>query len=198
MIFFKQSFPKMEPKRENSMNMAEILNQYQMEASRTLNLDTDRPIDNYLLGLMGESGEVIDVIKKRLYHGHDLGGLAGEIGDICWYLAAICSSVGNGNLYDCWRLSSNTWSADVPLQKFAFDIFNGVNNVRLCLHCILPGSQSWDVSLYGAVGYILRVCSGLCQSVSLNFLSVLDANIAKLRKRYPEKFSSEASRARIE
>ena len=48
------------------------------------------------LGLAGESGEVIDAIKKHLYAGHDLDGdaLLMEIGDVLWYLALLCSIFG--------------------------------------------------------------------------------------------------------
>lgn len=48
------------------------------------------------LGLAGESGEVIDMIKKHLYAGHDLNGdaLLKEIGDVLWYLALMCSTFG--------------------------------------------------------------------------------------------------------
>lgn len=48
------------------------------------------------LGLAGESGEVIDAIKKHLYAGHDLDSdaLLKEIGDVLWYLALLCSVFG--------------------------------------------------------------------------------------------------------
>lgn len=48
------------------------------------------------LGLAGESGEVIDLVKKWLYQGHDLdkGDLLHEIGDVLWYLALTCNAFG--------------------------------------------------------------------------------------------------------
>ena len=44
---------------------------------------------NGVMGLCGESGEAIDIVKKWLAQGHDLDKekLAKELGDICWYLA---------------------------------------------------------------------------------------------------------------
>ena len=51
---------------------------------------------NACLGLAGEVGEVNDIIKKWVYHGHDLNEdeLAKELGDILWYAAMMCHSLG--------------------------------------------------------------------------------------------------------
>ena len=41
------------------------------------------------MGLCGESGEAVDIVKKHLFHGHPLDreALKKELGDIAWYLA---------------------------------------------------------------------------------------------------------------
>jgi NTP pyrophosphatase (non-canonical NTP hydrolase) len=48
------------------------------------------------LGLGGESGEVIDLIKKALFQGHELDSnrFLDEVGDVLWYLALICDAFG--------------------------------------------------------------------------------------------------------
>lgn len=50
---------------------------------------------NGALGLTGEAGEVSDMIKKYIFHGHDLnrGELVKELGDCAWYLALLCSAI---------------------------------------------------------------------------------------------------------
>jgi NTP pyrophosphatase (non-canonical NTP hydrolase) len=50
------------------------------------------------LGLAGESGEVIDAIKKWMFQGHDIDplDLLNEIGDVLWYLTLMCSAFGYG------------------------------------------------------------------------------------------------------
>lgn len=50
---------------------------------------------NGALGLTGEAGEVGDIIKKHIFHGHDLDreALYKELGDVCWYLALLCESL---------------------------------------------------------------------------------------------------------
>lgn len=66
-------------------------NDYQKAALRTCNKDltTIEQIANGAMGLNGEAGEVVDLVKKHLYQGHDLDKkhLAKELGDIAWYLA---------------------------------------------------------------------------------------------------------------
>lgn len=48
------------------------------------------------LGLAGEAGEVADYIKKVVGHNHplDKDTLVKELGDVLWYVAELCSTVG--------------------------------------------------------------------------------------------------------
>ena len=101
------------------------INEYQRLAMTTLNpeLDKKNVLINGVMGLCGESGEAIDIVKKWLAQGHELDKekLAKEMGDIAWYLA------------------ETAYALEIPLED------------------------------------------------------ILQANIDKLRKRYPEGFSSERS-----
>ena len=67
------------------------LNEYQKLAMVTLNptLDQKDVLINGVMGLCGESGEAIDIVKKHLAQGHDLDreALIKELGDVAWYLA---------------------------------------------------------------------------------------------------------------
>ena len=67
------------------------VNEYQKLAMTTLNpaLDKRDVLINGVMGLCGESGEAIDIVKKWLAQGHELDKekLAKELGDIAWYLA---------------------------------------------------------------------------------------------------------------
>ena len=105
-------------------------NEYQKLAMTTLNpeLSPRDVLINGVMGLCGESGEAIDIVKKHLHQGHPLDreALIKELGDIAWYLAETATAL------------------DVSLEE------------------------------------------------------VLARNIEKLKKRYPEGFSSENSRNRPE
>lgn len=51
---------------------------------------------NGCLGLAGESGEVLDMVKKWVFHEKDLDKdhLKKELGDVMWYVAMLCESFG--------------------------------------------------------------------------------------------------------
>jgi NTP pyrophosphatase (non-canonical NTP hydrolase) len=106
------------------------LDDYQVLAMRTaMTTDGGKPAPAYLgLGLTGEAGEIAEMIKKGVYHGHELNRtlVADELGDVLWYVAVMADRFG-------WSLSE-----------------------------------------------------------------VAERNIAKLKRRYPEGFSEEASRNREE
>ena len=67
------------------------INEYQRLAMKTLNPELSQKdvLINGVMGLCGESGEAIDIVKKWLAQGHELDKekLAKELGDIAWYLA---------------------------------------------------------------------------------------------------------------
>lgn len=73
------------------------INEYQKLAMTTLNPELSRKdvLINGVMGLCGESGEAIDIVKKWLAQGHELDRekLAKELGDIAWYLAETATAL---------------------------------------------------------------------------------------------------------
>ena len=85
-------------------------NEYQKYAMRTNDgLSTDRldelmqysgkdigGILNGCLGLSGETGELLDMVKKWIFHSKPLDEIHAkkELGDVMWYVAMICHSFG--------------------------------------------------------------------------------------------------------
>ena len=51
---------------------------------------------NGLMGLNGEAGECIEILKKHLFQGHELDKehLAEELGDVMWYVAVSARALG--------------------------------------------------------------------------------------------------------
>jgi len=114
-------------------NNKNALDRYQEAAGRTapgpITISPEMAeLANYGLGIGGEAGEVVELIKKAVYHGHkiDQEDIKKELGDVVWYV---------------------------------------VNIARLA---------------------------------GINFSEVAAANIEKLKARYPEGFSTEASQNRTE
>lgn len=73
------------------------INEYQRLAMQTLNpeLDKKEVLINSVMGLCGESGEAIDIVKKWFAQGHELDKehLKKELGDIAWYLAEAATAL---------------------------------------------------------------------------------------------------------
>lgn len=79
-------------------------NEYQqlcMRTSGTAHMEDPEQIRQALvmngaLGLGGETGEVLDLVKKATFQGHSLSTdrVAEELGDICWYIATLARGIG--------------------------------------------------------------------------------------------------------
>ena len=73
------------------------INEYQKLAMTTVNPNLSKRdmLINSVMGLCGESGEAIDIVKKWFAQGHalDKEHLKKELGDIAWYLAEAATAL---------------------------------------------------------------------------------------------------------
>ena len=73
------------------------INEYQQLAMTTLNPELEKRdvLINSVMGLCGEAGEAIDIVKKWMAQGHvlDKEQLVKELGDIAWYLAEAATAL---------------------------------------------------------------------------------------------------------
>lgn len=103
------------------------INDYQKLALKTLNKNLDKKdiLINSVMGLCGESGEAIDLVKKHLYQGHELNKerFAKELGDIAWYLAEAAHAL-DMDLDDVFKMNIE------KLQKRYPDGFNQNNSIH--------------------------------------------------------------------
>ena len=71
---------------------------YQRQANRTAKKSGDRNynLTHAALGLAGEAGEFVDAVKKAAIYGKplDVDNLREEMGDLLWYVALACESLG--------------------------------------------------------------------------------------------------------
>lgn len=81
-------------------NTKMTLDEYQLAAARTMKSERGAMNRDGMacegLGIAGEAGEVADLIKKALFHGHALDPvkLTKELGDVLWYVAALAQHIG--------------------------------------------------------------------------------------------------------
>ena len=110
-----------------------LVNDYQKKAMTTLNpaLDKKDVLINSVMGLCGESGEAIDIVKKWLMQGHDLDKehLIKELGDIAWYLAEAATALDvpletvlQGNLDKLRQRFPNGFSTEASVHRKKDDI----------------------------------------------------------------------------
>lgn len=74
------------------------LNEYQALAQRTAQITKTGKdkIVNGCMGLNGEAGECIDLLKKHMFQGHPLNveKLIDECSDVLWYVAELATGIG--------------------------------------------------------------------------------------------------------
>ena len=103
------------------------IKEFQNKSIRTINHDltTEQLISNMCMGISGESGEVIDIIKKNLYQGHELDKehLTEELGDVMFYITNLATLLG----IDMQDVLQN--NVDKLLKRYpdGFDINKSVN-----------------------------------------------------------------------
>ena len=67
---------------------------YQAESTRTMKFD-DNVVTHCCMGISGEAGEVIDLIKKSIFYGKELDKdkVSEEIGDIMFYIVNLATAL---------------------------------------------------------------------------------------------------------
>ena len=109
------------------------VNEYQKAAMATLNpaLDKKDVLINSVMGLCGESGEAIDIVKKWLMQGHELdkAHLIKELGDVAWYLAEAATAldvpleaVFQGNLDKLRQRFPNRFDVEASVNRKKGDL----------------------------------------------------------------------------
>ena len=180
------------------------IKEYQALAQRTSTDDHDKLL-NGCLGLMGEAGEVVDVIKKWMFQSGDNAPLPrekliDELGDVTWYCGEVCAglessvsfiysteygNIGSRHTIDGLAAllaaqAAKPWHAiyGEPLSPCGVERRREIalDHVREILSLVDQMSR--------------RLCSSLDE--------VMEKNIEKLRRRYPDGFDPKKSLHRAE
>ena len=106
------------------------INTYQAKALRTVNNDLTaiQQLENGLMGLNGEAGEALDILKKHLFQGHELdtAHIAKELGDVAWYLSVSAYAIG----YDLETIMANNITKLEARYPEGFDTEKSQNRVE--------------------------------------------------------------------
>ncbi|AFE86268.1 putative MazG nucleotide pyrophosphohydrolase [Bacillus phage PBC1] len=174
-------------------------NQYQELSRRTA--PKDMPLTNIVMGLVGEGGEIVDLIKKQVYHNHPIDAefkdkLEKEIGDYLWYKARILDYGGTD-------FAEKSMSFPYIQKQCAKQVeVSGITNIALLFgfkNGALASRPLNEVEImYWDVKILMNCICAIAQHYDVSIEQAAINNIIKLSQRYPQGFSSEDSVARID
>ena len=81
------------PEKKDHKITSMLFDEYQRAASRTAVKEANEDLEmcNYAMGASAEIGEAVDLLKKKIFHGHPFSKdeLEKELGDCLWYISQL-------------------------------------------------------------------------------------------------------------
>lgn len=189
---------------------------------RTSPPDHDR-VMNGCMGLIGEAGEIVDVLKKWIFQsGSDAefpeDKILEECGDVLWYCAELATGldIKIGGFYKV--LSENISEKNripigrafvvstacrllaVSVRPF-FELCDTSPENRIPHSDIFRENQTKNLRMINTIDSIVKIMvmiERLSASCSRTLSDTMEMNIEKLRRRYPDGFDAERSLHREE
>jgi hypothetical protein len=119
----------------------------------------------------------------------DLVHIKEEIGDVFWYVAIACEARGLN--FAEWVGEARYEPTDFPLWLTIVAMIHSAEYSDAVKRTIFYGKEptwdKWDRPLL----MLMTMMVQLAYACKLNLVDILEANIAKLAKRYPDKFSAD-------
>lgn len=179
------------------------MEQYTAAAMRTSPRDGHDKIDNGALGLIGETGELVDVIKKYKYQSganpeFPTRKIVDELGDVLWYLVELADGM-NLKLYDV----CNADFAKLDEKRVKYAPRRGTpESTIIALHSRATELyraahlKAWQ-SVHKRMQQMLFCAAHIARMCGYTLEEVARLNIRKLQNRYPDGFDAERSVERM-
>lgn len=176
------------------------LRQYHSLAMRTSQNDGHDKVDNGMLGLLGESGELIDILKKMKYQSTPdaawpIWEIADELGDVLWYLEEMADGIGT-----TMELMAATTFEELDamtrknsrhnIEKVILNLSTHAHNIRKAIR--RKDAKTRDIQMRR----MLYAAACLARAIGMPIEDVARRNIDKLMRRYPNGFDAGISMAR--
>lgn len=180
------------------------VNEYQAAALRTAKRDQPfaERMEYGALALAGETGEFCELVKKATWHGHSISPFDAlkELGDLSWYVA-FCADVLGLTLSELETLAVPMSVPNFPTfrdraVKGALSLPYTVGKFVEATVINPDGVDEDDRNVYLGLTWRLVQVNAAVWGYAME--DVLTANIAKLKARYPEGFTTAASVARVD
>lgn len=161
------------------------MSNYQQEIKRTLNTNVVDIKQNMFLGIFGETGEVVDNIKKYLYQGHPEPHYVEELGDLLWYIGNYANALG----IELTDELETEYLEDATVIKELVSMLDGL----YMLGVTLEGTPDKLLGQGRALKHIYMTVKRICYLLNLDIGRVRKYNVDKLFLRYPNGFDAERS-----
>ena len=177
------------------------LKDYHGLAMRTSPHDGHDKVENGLLGLIGETGELVDLYKKWKFQSTQetplpRAAIINELGDVMWYLEELADGIGTSMNaisalgFDGLDKMARVINSKPPLRRLLLNLsmYAGYIRTAVDLDNLEKLTENMRKMLYS--------CSWVAAYVDVSIADVAMGNVEKLKKRYPEGFSAKVSMAR--
>lgn len=158
------------------------IQEYQKECKRTCPNLSNRIMDelHMELGVITEIGELLDIFKKNIAYGKeiDIVNLGEELADVAWYICN-CATFKNITLNYKFISTGITTPKEERISQTIEDL-----KELLSLYMLETNSRR-NFNKY------LDLLNIIALDWELDFNKLLDNNIAKLKVRFPDKFTQE-------
>ena len=160
--------------------------------SKVGTLNQDKNIHQAILGLIGEWGEVSDILKKHIFQGHkmDIDHLIEELGDCCWYGMLFIDELKLDThvvFYKNWRVNYSSYH---NMSDIIGVIYNGSKSIGEL--CGFSDYNSNNVSTLASL-YCIRSIFWCIETVGnlygCTLFDIFSNNVKKISTRYPDGFS---------
>ena len=180
---------------------------YQPLAMRTSPEGHDRLL-NGCLGLIGETGEIVDLVKKWRFQSGDHAEfpkekLIEECGDVLWYCAELATGL-NDSLQELYDMAAHEFddvreaNEEAPAELAAGRLACVAARPFLMWERPETEDENWKAVIRAEikssiVGMLTAIRDFLEIHCGSSLAYAMDYNITKLRKRYPDGFDPERS-----
>lgn len=180
------------------------MKEYQRLAQRTSPDDGHDRIDNAILGMIGETGEIVDIYKKWMYQSVENTALPGdkladELGDVLWYMAELAAGM-DMDLIDIigedFVLIDDKIKRKPAKRTSLRNAIVGLSGRANALNREIARSGFRAVN--GHLRRMMLTMAHLAQKAGYTLEEVAMKNIDKLKKRYPDGFDARKSMERYE